>query len=168
MRLSGYYIWRATRRVGFLGRECIVSNIQLIDTFGNVSNFASVYVYVVFHKCLSYIFKTKQQHTKMGLTFSVTVFVHKDGTLSITDSDIKGLIIEVSTLHELLTELQRVASRLLQSNHGLTSEEVEQAELILDAKLFTDTVRKQKNSSFPSLRGVSWGDNKHANSLQYA
>ena len=104
----------------------------------------------------------------MAQTFSVTVFVHKDGTLSITDSDIKGLIIEVSTFHELLTELRRVASRLLQSNHGLTGEQVAQTELILDVRLFTDTVRKQKNSSLPSLPGVFWGDNEHAHSLQYA
>ncbi|MCY4673749.1 MAG: hypothetical protein OXD43_08325 [Bacteroidetes bacterium] len=106
--------------------------------------------------------------TKMAHTFSVTVFVHRDGTLSITDSDITGLFIEVSTFHELLTELRRVASRLLKSNHGLTDEQIAKTELLLDVKLFEYPVHQQKTSSLPSLPGVSWGDNKHAHSLQYA
>ncbi len=104
----------------------------------------------------------------MAQTFSVTVFVCEDGTLAVTDSDIIGLIIEVSTYDELLVELPRVASDLLQLNHGLTDEQIAKAMLRIEFELVTDSVPQQKPSSLTSLPGVFWGSNERSRSLQYA
>ena len=99
--------------------------------------------------------------------FSVTVSVHDDGTLAITESDIKGLIIEVDSYKELLFELLRIASRLLQSNHGLTDEQISESVLRLEFKPIASMNYQQEPTSFTSLPAVSWGNNELAGSLQY-
>ena len=76
-------------------------------------------------------------------TFSATVLVHENGTLAITDSDIKGLIIEVDTFHDLFVELRQVASDLLDLNHGLTDEQATENLLSLKFKFVADTDEKQ-------------------------
>ena len=42
----------------------------------------------------------------MARTYSVTISVYEDGTLTITDSDITGLIIEINSTEELLTDFR--------------------------------------------------------------
>ena len=104
----------------------------------------------------------------MAQTFFIPVLSYEDGTLAVVDSDIKGLIIEVSSFDELLIELPRVAYRLLRSNHQLTDEEIAQATLSLEVLPFADTVHQEKTSSLPSLPRVLWGDRERSHSLEYA
>ena len=71
--------------------------------------------------------------------FSATVLVYENGTLAITDSDTKGLTIEVDTFHDLFVELRQVTSDLLELNHGLTHEQITESLLSLRFKFFADT-----------------------------
>ena len=104
----------------------------------------------------------------MAHTFSVTVLVYEDGTLALTDSDIKGLFIEVDTFHELFVELLWVASDLLELNHGLSAEQIAESALRLEFKFVTDTVHQQKTSPLTSFPGVLWGNNELTHPLQIA
>ena len=77
--------------------------------------------------------------TEMSLTFHAKVFVYQDGTLSITDSDIQGLIIAVGSFHDLFTELRTVASDLLELNHGLSDQQIGESRVLLNFEYFNDT-----------------------------
>ncbi len=101
-------------------------------------------------------------------TFSIPVLAHKDGTLAVVDSDIKGLILEVNSIKELLEELPRIASRLLQLNHGLTEEEIPQVELSFEIVPFVEKTDKIKSNHLHSLPTVSWRNMNYFPSLQYA
>lgn len=101
----------------------------------------------------------------MARTYSVTISVYGDGTLAITESDIKGLILEVSSTEELLAELPRVASELLRLNHGLTDKEIAEAILIPHIKPIDDSVRQQKARALPSLPGLLGACVDHSHSL---
>ena len=101
-------------------------------------------------------------------TFSATVLVYEDGTLAITDSDIKGLIIEVDSFHELFVELLQVASDLLELNHGLTDEQIAESVLRIEFKFVTDTVRQRKTSPPTSFPAVLLVNNKPTHPFQYA
>ena len=103
----------------------------------------------------------------MGRTYSVTISVYEDGTLAITDSDITGLIIEVSSTEELLAELPRVASELLRLNHGLTDKEIAEAILIPNIKPVDDSDHQQKTRALPSLPGLLRACVDHSHALQY-
>ncbi|MDE2769826.1 MAG: hypothetical protein OXI44_01400 [Bacteroidota bacterium] len=102
--------------------------------------------------------------------FFIPVLSYEDGTLAVVDSDIKGLIIEVSSYDELIIELPRVAYRLLKSNHQLTDEQMAQAILVSEISPFQvqDTVHNKETSSLPSLPRMLWGDKKHSQYLEYA
>lgn len=100
--------------------------------------------------------------------FSATVLVYEDGTLAITDSDIKGLIIEVETFHELIVELRLVASDLLALNHGLTDEQIAESELRIEFKFTTDADDQKRGLPRASLPKVSWVNKKLSHSPQYA
>ena len=102
----------------------------------------------------------------MARTYSVTISVYEDGTLTITDSDITGLIIEVNSTEELFAELPRVASELLRLNHGLTDKEIAEAILIPLVEPVDDSVRQQKIRVIPSLPGPLGVCVDHSHSLQ--
>ncbi len=105
----------------------------------------------------------------MSQTFSVTVLVYEDGTMAVTDSDITGLIIEVCTFNELLTELPQVASDLLQLNHSLTAEQIEEIVLRIKFEFNKNTVRQQKPRPSAPLPEMFWSSNEFSHSLrQYA
>lgn len=104
----------------------------------------------------------------MAQTFSVTVLAYEDGTLAVTDSDITGLIIEVGTFDKLLVELPRVASDLLQLNHGLADEQIANATLHVEFKRTTDAALQQKSSSSTSLPRMFWSSNEPSHPVQYA
>ena len=105
---------------------------------------------------------------KSRYSFSGTVLVYEDGTLAITDSDIKGLIIEVDTFPKLFFELSKVVPHLLELNHGLNDEKISKSELRLKFKFVTETVRQQKNSPLASFPGVLWNNNELKYPLQFA
>lgn len=104
----------------------------------------------------------------MAQTFSVTVLAYEDGTLAVTDSDITGLIIEVGTFDKLLVELPRVASDLLQLNHGLADEQIANATLRVEFKRTTDAVLQQKSRSSTSLPRMFWSSDERSHPVQYA
>jgi len=87
--------------------------------------------------------------TESSLIFHAKVFVYEDGTLSITDSDIRGLIIEVGSFHDLFTELRYVASDLLELNHGLSDQQIGESRLLLNSSL-SQILINEKNS-YPNL-----------------
>ena len=89
-------------------------------------------------------------------TFSAIVLVYEDGTLAITDSDIKGLVIEVDSFHELFVELLQVASDLLELNHGLNDEQIAESVLRIEFKFVTDTVRQRKTSPRLHFQRYFW------------
>lgn len=103
----------------------------------------------------------------MAQIFSVTVLVYEDGTLAITDSDIKGLFIEVDKFHELFVEILRVASHLLELNHGLSTEQIAESALRLQFEFVADTGRQQKGGPLTSFPGVLWGNNELTHPLQF-
>ena len=86
--------------------------------------------------------------------------------MSITESDIKGLIIEVRTFAELTTELPRVASDLLELNHGLTDEEIDKARLHIMFK-FEKDAPPQSNSEL-SVPEMTWNSKEPITSSIYA
>ena len=94
----------------------------------------------------------------MDRQFAVTVSVYDDGTLSVVNSDIKGLIIEVSSIDELLVELPRIASRMLMFNHGLASEEIAQATLRLSVESAENVALQWTPEPLPPLPGVLWDE----------
>ena len=102
----------------------------------------------------------------MTNTFFVVVFVYKDGIMSITESDIKGLIIEVRTLAELMIELPRVASDLLELNHGLTGKEIDKARLNIIFK-FEKDILPQSNTEH-SVPEMTWNSKEQVTSPIYA
>ncbi|MXW83349.1 MAG: hypothetical protein F4246_03740 [Rhodothermaceae bacterium] len=104
----------------------------------------------------------------MARTYSVTISVYEDGTLAITDSDITGLIIEVSSTEELLAELPRVASELLRLNHGLTDKEIAEAALIPQIIPVDDSVHQQITTALLSLPRQLGACVDHSHSPQYA
>lgn len=94
------------------------------------------------------------QENVHSLNFYGTVLIYKDGTLAITESDIKGLFIEVDTLHELISETRWVASHLLESNHGLDAEQIRKSVLHLKFEMAIEDDPKSKTESadlFPSI-----------------
>lgn len=103
----------------------------------------------------------------MARSYSVTISAYEDGTLAITDSDITGLIIEVSSTEELLAELPRVASELLRLNHGLTDNEIAEAILIPQIKPADDSGHQHKTRAIPSLPGILGACVDHSHSLQH-
>jgi len=103
----------------------------------------------------------------MAQIFSVTVLVYEDGTLTITDSDINGLFIEVDTFNELFVELLSVASDLLELNHGLSAEQIVESALRVEFEFVTDTVHQQNTSPLTSIPGVLWGNNELTHPLQF-
>lgn len=94
----------------------------------------------------------------MARHFAVTISVYEDGTLSVVNSDIKGLIIEVGTIDELLVELQRMASRLLMFNHGLSDEEIAQATLRLNVESAENVALQWMPEPLTPLPGVLWAE----------
>ncbi len=63
--------------------------------------------------------------------YTVNLFLYQDGTVAAHSGDIRGLVLEAGNFEEMRSELIRVAPRLLQSNHGLTDEQIEQASIRL-------------------------------------
>ncbi len=100
--------------------------------------------------------------------FSVTVVVYEDGPLAITDSDIRGLIVEVGTFYELFVELRQVASDLMELNHGLTDEQIAESVLHLEFKFVTNTACQRTNSPPTSLPAVLLSHYEFIHPLQYA
>ena len=62
---------------------------------------------------------------------TVNLFLYQDGTVAAHSGDIRGLVIEAGNFEDMRSELIRVASRLLQSNHGLTEQQADQASIRL-------------------------------------
>lgn len=56
--------------------------------------------------------------------FRVNLFVHADGTLAVHGGDVRGLVIEADNIREVRSELYRIVPRLLETNHGLSKEEI--------------------------------------------
>lgn len=59
--------------------------------------------------------------------YRVVVFVDLDETFTVTDSDIRGLVLDSRSFREMRYELLRVGARLLSANHGLADHEVGRA-----------------------------------------
>lgn len=101
-------------------------------------------------------------------SFSGTVLVYRDGTLAITDSDIKGLIIEVDTFPELFVELTRVVPHLLELNHNLDVGKLSECELHLDFVFVEEPSVKPEQRDFPSFPEIRWSKNGLRRPLQFA
>ena len=70
--------------------------------------------------------------------YNVDVFVHEDGVLRARSDEIQGLVLETTSLKELMVELHRVLARLLQSNHQLTEQELESVEVNVSVSPHTE------------------------------
>ncbi|MCY3630891.1 MAG: hypothetical protein OXI05_07900 [Bacteroidota bacterium] len=100
--------------------------------------------------------------------FAAIVLVYEDGTLAITDSDIKGLVIEVDSFYELFFQLLQVASDVLELNHGLTGVQIAESVLRIEFKFVTDTVRQRITNPPTSFPIVLFSNNELTYPLQYA
>ncbi len=106
--------------------------------------------------------------TESSLIFHAKVFVYEDGTLSITDSDIRGLIIEVGSFHDLFTELRYVASDLLELNHGLSDQQIGESRLLLNFEFVTDIDQREKLISQSSIPKIFLVNQEYMYPIRYA
>ena len=90
--------------------------------------------------------------------YTMPLFVYRDGTLAVHSGDIHGLVIETRDIEELQEELHHIAAELLESNHGLTDEELEQASIRLVLRIPHDEEdHTAKSTGFASPR-ILWGE----------
>jgi len=94
--------------------------------------------------------------------FYADAVIAPDGIITVTSEDIRGLVLEADKGQELDDELIRVAGRLLQSNHGLTDEEIDDSVIILRSRLLQDQEAKRRR------RTVAGSAVAHAPALAYA
>lgn len=63
--------------------------------------------------------------------YRATVYIYPGGRMAVHGNNIRGLILEVDSIDEMRSELHRLVPILLRDNHGLSSEEIESATLLL-------------------------------------
>lgn len=80
----------------------------------------------------------------MSFEYAVDVRVGSDGVMTATSDDIRGLVLETTDLREMCSELLLVSERLLRSNHGLTDQQVADAELHVNFKKASGQARRPR------------------------
>ena len=87
--------------------------------------------------------------------FRVDLFVHADGTLAVHGGDVRGLVIEADDIREIRSELYRIVPRLLETNHGLSKEEIKEEATIRVMLRDAPQDSADETASYPR---ILWGD----------
>lgn len=83
--------------------------------------------------------------------FHVDVRLYRDGTIVATSADIRGFVLEVSSFDALIAETQRVGERLLQTNHGLSGDDMANVAYVLRARWVNDDGAPARAGHHPSV-----------------
>ncbi len=109
--------------------------------------------------------KTIEQHKH-----TATVDTYPNGRIGVHGNNLRGLILEVDSIHEMRSELLLIVPILLRDNHKLSEEEIANAILLLSLQdaPSEDTDRVSHPARSDQTPALYWEDSPRLSPLVYA